>query len=66
MCIRDRNLGDASIPALSTTALATGTLNLQMANNATSGTYYLIVCADINNGVTESNETNNCSVTTIT
>lgn len=62
----DQNLGDASIPSLSTTAIATGSLNLQMANNATSGTYYLIVCADINNGVAESNETNNCSVTTIT
>ncbi len=62
----DQIIADANIPSLSTTGTATGTYNLQMASNSTSGTYYLIVCVDINNAVAESSETNNCSVTAIT
>jgi hypothetical protein len=57
-----------SVGSLSAAAGATGTatMNLTVAVDATSGSYFVLACADVAGVVGESNDSNNCSASTTT
>ena len=58
--------GTRAVPVLAAGATSTGTVTVTIPSNMALGTYYLIACADNLTHVTESDETNNCRVSTAT
>jgi hypothetical protein len=57
----DIALGVRAIPALLPTASSTGTVTVTLPATIAAGTYYVFACADVNQSVYESVETNNCA-----
>ena len=52
--------GSRSVPGLAVGGTSTGTVTVAVPSATPLGTYYLLACADDTNGVTETNESNNC------
>ena len=59
--------GSRLVPSLAAGQTSNGNATVTIPSTMLSGTYYLLVCADDLNAVTETNETNNCraSATTV-
>ncbi len=64
---RDRALsGQRAVPTLAAGASSIGTVSVGVPLSMTTGTYYLIGCADVRLTVIESDDTNNCKASTST
>ena len=57
----DIALGARAIPTLLPTASSTSTVTVTLPTTVAAGTYYIFACADVNQSVYESVETNNCA-----
>lgn len=57
-------IGTRSVSTLSAGGTSTKSSSITIPKKTTTGTYYLIACADGKNKVVESNENNNCSTAT--
>ena len=53
-----------SVPSLAIGANSMGTTSETLPGGVADGSYYVVACADYNNAVGETNETNNCSAST--
>jgi subtilase family serine protease len=53
--------GTRSVPGLAAAASSTGTASVTVPAGTAAGLYYFFACADDPSGMTESNETNNCT-----
>jgi len=53
--------GSRAVPGLASNTQSTGTVNVKIPSGVTSGTYYLLACADDKKVVAESIESNNCA-----
>lgn len=56
----DQSLGQRPIPTLAPQQTSKGGLEVTLPTNLTDTTYHLYACADADNQVVETNETNNC------
>ena len=64
---RDKHLaGRRSVPELVVGATSTGSMEVAILPGTAAGIYYLLACADSTNAVSESNESNNCIVSSTT
>jgi subtilisin family serine protease len=57
----DVSVGVRAVPALLPTASSTGTVTVTLPATIAAGTYYVFACADVNQSLYESVETNNCA-----
>jgi hypothetical protein len=55
-------LGERAVPPLAVSETSTGTTTVTVPSKTTTGTYLLLVCADNRHDVQESEESNNCIV----
>jgi subtilase family serine protease len=58
--------GSRGVPALAAGASSVGTVTVTIPTNASTGTYFLLACADDTKVVFESSETNNCRASSTT
>ncbi|MEO5583588.1 MAG: CARDB domain-containing protein [Saprospiraceae bacterium] len=62
----DATVTDVTLPSINASTLVTASFNYTLPNSTLAGTYYIIVCADVLNTISESSESNNCKSVTLT
>ncbi|MEP7322321.1 MAG: CARDB domain-containing protein, partial [Saprospiraceae bacterium] len=56
----DATITDVSLPSINASTQVTASFNYTLPSTTVAGTYYIIVCADVLNAISESSESNNC------